>query len=460
LLGLSAVFVYQTFHLDPVQLVAQFFTLTFPQQLTIVVAVLVTSFLIASAALQSARFARQGRRLASLNKRLNAFREASETVDGAQRNLSSAVDHLVASDPENTIVSLHQRLIDAEQRTATQQGRNEAVDMQARLDEIRRRQQALREQLGEVAEQRRAIAPVFDELRERQIQLDRALAEVETDSSSTSLPDRLKGLTDNVTQFNARLKGLEESLTTLHRFRDELGQSRDRIEPLRAPDVGIAALMTELQARHGELNTALDAIELRDGEKLAVRVEALMRGKQDTEQRLARLVESSTQLDEIRRSFDDLKERGLLLDHALTEIERNVEGKTLVERQNELNEFTSQSRARLLTLENALLLLGRFREDMDKYQTEIVPLQSPVSGIEAVIADLIGRRDRLVRSLDELERHGDEKLGDRVEAIYRSKLDTEQRIAAAMANVARLDSIRKEVDGLFVKLSTTIQRLG
>ncbi len=88
-----------------------------------------------------------------------------------------------------------------------------------------------------------------------------------------------------------------------------------------------------------------------------------------------------------------------------------------------------------------------------------MPLQSTVDGIEALIADLHGRRDRLVRSLSEIELHGDEKLSARVEALYRSKIETEQRVAQVVEQFAKLDSIRSEIGGLFTKLNGTLDRL-
>ena len=111
-------------------------------------------------------------------------------------------------------------------------------------------------------------------------------------------------------------------------------------------------------------------------------------------------------------------------------------------------------------MENALHLLTRFRGDLDKYQSELVPLLSPVSGLDAVIADIQGRGERLAMALDELDRDGEARLSERVEAIYFSKVETEQRVAQAVEHFGRLDGIRKDVEGLFAKLAFTVQRLG
>jgi len=460
LLGVLASFTQQVAGVDPKQLPALVAAMPLSQQIMIGLIGVLTVFLIGAAIWQAARVTRQSRDLAALKTRLSGTQRATTLADEAQRDLDRAVEHLVGGDPEVALASLAARVGDAEGRAATQAGRNAALDLQERLDDIRRRQQALRSQLGDVAEKRRTIEPVFDELRERQIQLDKALTELETDASHNSLGDRLGKLTQSVITLGGRLKGLEDSLSTLHRFKDELGETLTRLQPLRADDTGIEATIADLVARHGEISAAFDAIEMRQGESLGSRAEALARMRTEVEQRMAKLSDCGALLDAIRSSFDELRARQIHLGEALAAIEFDATGRSLAERQDELNEFVSQSRARLLTLENSLHLLTRFRDDLDKYQSELKPLQSPVAGVEAVIADIHGRRARLAAALDELDHDGEARLAGRVEAIYRTKLETEQRIVQAVEYFGRLDTIRKDVEGLFAKLAFTVQRLG
>jgi chromosome segregation ATPase len=358
-------------------------------------------------------------------------------------------------------MSLHQRVTKAELLTAAQRGRTAAADLDARLNDIRSRQQLLRDQLGEVTEARRATAPVFDELRERQIQLDRMLHHIESDADAggRTLAERLRMLTEDVTHAQARLKMLEDSLATMRGFRDELANVKARMSPLQAEDDGVWALLADLKVRHGELVTALDQIERRNGESLSAHVVALTRSKNETEQRVAELFGNASVIESIRKAFDELAERRARLDLALSEVEIDAEGKSLVERQNELNEFTNQARGRLGTLEHTLALLHRFKEQLEEYLRGLAPLQSPVSGIEAAIHALRELLSRLHNSLDELERHDNEQLSARVAMIHRSKVETEQRIADAVDHFDKLAAVRKDVDGLMTKLRITVERL-
>ena len=109
-----------------------------------------------------------------------------------QEHFDAAVQHLVDSDPEEAISSLQKKLTETEQRAVLQQSRNEAVDLQDRIGDIRRRQKALRETVGVKAEQRRVMEPVFGELRDRQRQLERSLTELEVDDNKNSVAVRLK----------------------------------------------------------------------------------------------------------------------------------------------------------------------------------------------------------------------------------------------------------------------------
>jgi chromosome segregation ATPase len=462
LLGVAVVLIEQTLQPNWDQAPAAFLSLPHTQQAMVAAVVLMAAYLMVAVVMNSARARRQGKELAAVSNRRESFADSTVRVDETQRNLNAAVEHMIATDPDNALLSLHQRVTKAELLTATHRSRTGAVDLDQRLAEIRRRQQTLREQLGEVTEARRTIAPVFDELRERQIQLDRALTQVEqeSDAAGRSVADRLKTLTENVLQSQTRLKALEDSTATLNKFKEDFGSAMTRIAPLQAAGGGIWSMISELSVRHGELSNALDALDIRDGEKLAVRADFLARNRRESELRMGQLLESASLLDSIRTAFHELAERAERLSRSLSEIEIDSQGRNLTDRQNELNQFVEASRGRLGALEHTLGLLNRFKEELDKYQRELSPLQSSTSGIEAAISDLHGRRDRLDQSLAELEEANGERLAGRVEAIHRNKLETEQRIAEAVGHFSRLDALRKDVDGLFGKLRSTVDKLG
>ena len=457
LLGATAFFAKETLGLDP----GRFSALPASQRLATGVMALAALSLIGSAIWQAYRLARQDKDLGLLRARFKGIRRDTVIGHVSQNNFDTAVQNLFDSNPEEAISSLQEKLADTEQRATSQQGQYEAVDMQARVDDIRRRQQALREMIGGVAEKRRTMEPVFGELRDRQRLLERSLTELEeVDDGKNNLAVRLKELDQDVSLILARLNVLRDSMATLNRFKGEMDKSQADLVPLRAPEAGIYALIDELHIRRDQLNITLDEFEARGDEKLSSRVEALSKGKLEIEQKVARLDESFKILNAIRLEFEELRERQARLEHSFAEVETDSSGNSLADRMNALNEFVIQSRLHLRKLQDSLATLNQFKEELARSQAELVPLQAPVFGIEALIGEVHASRDHITRTLDEIELSRDEKLASRVEALSRSKHEIDGRVAQVFEHFSTLDSIRKDIGGIFTTIRNTLNRIG
>jgi DNA repair exonuclease SbcCD ATPase subunit len=453
----SAFFAGATLDLHPAQLPVHFAALPAPQRFALGAIIFTTLSLIGSSVWQTYSLARQNR---LLRDRLKGLRQGTLDAHGSQIQFDTAVQTLVDNDPEEAITSLHKALTDTEQRAVLQQGRSESVDMQDRLNEIRRRQHALRETIGVVAEKRRVIEPVFGELKDRQRQLERSLTDLEIDDHKNSLAVRLKELDQNVSLIHARESLLQESLATLNRFKGELEKSQAELEPLRGSEAGIYALIAQLRSRREQLTATLDELESSGDEKLSSRVEALSRDKIEIQQRVARVDDCFNILDTIRLDFDELRERQVHLERSLAEVETDPAGVSLIDRQKALNEFVVQSRLRLGKLQDTSATLNQFKETMTRSQAELAPLQAPVFGIEALIGELNTSRDLLVKTLGEIESKGDAPLSARVEALSKNKLELDGRIARVFENFQKLDSMRKDIGEIFTSIRSTLNRIG
>lgn len=457
LVGAAAFFAGAALDLNSTQIATHFAALPGPQRFALGAILFTTLALIGSSVWQTFSLARQN---SLLRDRLKGLRQDTLTAQETQTQFDTGIRHLVDSDPEEAIASIDKALTETERRAVVQHGRSESVDMRDRLDDIRRRQKAIREAIGIVAEQRRVIEPVFGELKDRQRQLERWLTDLEIDDSKNSVADRLKDLTHDVAVIHERKNLLQESLTTLKRFKEELEKSEAELVPLSAPDAGIDTLIAELSLRRDRLNVSLDQLESGGDEKLAARVEALSREKLAIVQRVSRLDDCFHILDSIRLDFDELGERRTRLERSLAEIETDPAGNSLIDRQNALNEFIIQSRLRLTRLQDSSATLTRFKEELVKSQTELVPLQSPVFGIEALIREINTNGDILIRTLGEIETRGDERLGSRVEALALSKLEIDERLVQVFENFQKLDSMRKDIGEIFTSIRGTLNRIG
>jgi hypothetical protein len=219
LVSAAAFFAGATLDLSPSQISIHFAELPGPQRFALGAILFTTLALIGSSVWQAFSLARQNK---LLRDRLKGLRQDTLTAHETQTQFDTGVQHLIDSDPQEAIASIEKALIETEQRAVLAHGQSESVDMRDRLDDIRRRQKVLREAIGVVAERRRVTEPVFSELKDRQRQLERWLTDLETDDAKNNLADRLKDLTHNVAVIHERKTLLQESLTTLNRFREEL----------------------------------------------------------------------------------------------------------------------------------------------------------------------------------------------------------------------------------------------
>jgi membrane protein implicated in regulation of membrane protease activity len=460
LLIVVAAFALQAFGYDFAHISAVLSSLP-PAQRYATTAILVMALLLIGASLfQAYRLSRQDKSLKTLRDRLKNTREDVIVAHALQNHLDATVQHLIESDPREAVSSLDKKLTEIEQRAVLQQGRNQSTDMHDQLANIRRRQQGLREMVGKVAAERRAIEPVFTEIKDRQHQIERALTDIETDDKKNNLADRLKELDRDASALLARVNTVQESFATLNRFKEELVKSQAELVPLRAPESGINALIGELRLSRDALAKTLDEVESSGDDALSTRVEALSRNKLEIEQRIARVEDSFNILDAIRLDFEELKQRQARLERSLADVETDANGKSLIERQNALNEFVIDSRLRLGAVQDSFTTLTRFKEELSKSHADLIPLQAPVFGIEALIGEVHAVRDLLVRTVEEIEQSGDKALGARVEALSKSKREIEGRLTQIFENFTTLDALRKDIGGIFTTIRNTLNRIG
>jgi chromosome segregation ATPase len=189
-------------------------------------------------------------------------------------------------------------------------------------------------------------------------------------------------------------------------------------------------------------------------------VEALSRERDEILHRVARLDDCFNILDTIRLDFEELRERQAHLEKSLAEVETDPGGRKLIDRQNALNEFVIQSRLRLGKLQDSAATLNQFKEALARSQAELVPLQAPVFGIEALIGEVNANRDILIKTLAEIELRGDEQLSSRVGALAENKLEIDERIAHVFEHFQKLDSMRKDIGEIFTSIRSTLNRIG
>jgi chromosome segregation ATPase len=275
------------------------------QKLAIFLIAAVVVFLIGAAIWQSDRIAQQAKAMDLLQKRMNGLRDQVSAADEQQSGADAAVRHLVGTDPVAIIDDVHQRLAQTEARTSEQAAQNEAVDLQSRIDEIRRRQQALRTQLGSVSEKRRVIEPMLGEVKERQALIDRALGDLEKDETGKTLDTRLEETEGFLNRGHTRLEGLETTFGKFEQIRDRMQQLQGEIAPLRSAETGIKALIDQVAALQKEVDQCLLSLEKDESGTIGERFDRLSKTKSELEQRMAALTACFGSLEAIRQDVGE-----------------------------------------------------------------------------------------------------------------------------------------------------------
>lgn len=275
------------------------------QKLAIVVIVAALLCVLVVAIWQSDRIAQQARAIEVLKNRMNGIRDQISAADEQQTGADAAVRHLVGTDPVATIDDIQQRLGQTEVRTSEQAAQNEAVDLQSRIDEIRRRQQALRAQLGSVSEKRRVVEPMLGEVKERQALIERALGDLEKDETGKGLDTRLEETEGFLNRGHTRLDALEAIFGKFEQLRDRMQQLQSDAAPLRSTESGIKALVNEVSALQKNVDATLLSLEKDDSGTIGERLDRLTKSKNEIEQRIAALSDCFGSLESIRRDIGE-----------------------------------------------------------------------------------------------------------------------------------------------------------
>jgi prefoldin subunit 5 len=270
------------------------------QQVAVAAIVLAFVFALAAGIWQSDRIAQQEKAIDILQKRMNGIRDEIGAAGEDQAGADAAVRHLVGTDPVAIIDDVQRRLTETETRTSQQEAQNEAIDLQTRIDEIRRRQQALRTQLGSVSEKRRTIEPMLGEVKERQGLIERTLGDVEKDESGKGIAARLEEAESFLNRGHTRLDALETALGSLKGIGERLEQLQGEIAPLKHAESGVKAMLGGVLALQTQVDVALSSLEKDEDGVIGERIEKLAKAKAEIEQRIAALTGSLGSLEAMR----------------------------------------------------------------------------------------------------------------------------------------------------------------
>lgn len=399
---------------------------------------------------------RQGQAAGALAQRLDGVRSQVRDLTRAQGGVEADVQQLARSDPEDAIAALQRRVTEAEKFAQIQQGRNEIIDLDSRVGALRTQQQTLKDRLSPVLDVRRSIEQIFAELDGRQRDIERSLAEVASGDDSTALDVRLKQLVDFVRQGNARCDQIEQASKTVATLKEACAELRTRLAPLAATEDGITSRIRVLGEERDRLTAEITAIERAPDGPLAERVQKLTDDKNRLDDGIAHLSAEFGKLAALRRDAGTLV---VGLDRALNtlSIAKTDEGAAGMDaRIGEVSQFVEKTQGQFEEIERRVGAFEHLKGRLSDLQTRLVPLESEETGVLKLIEDLQGMREKLAEKIRRIEGGEEGDLAARVKAFAETKRELEDRVASLADQFAKLSTVRKDIAGLFDKLSSAV----
>jgi chromosome segregation ATPase len=294
-LAIALAFVLWDFNLDVIG--KMFLSQSESKQIAWMIVVAASLMLLCLALWQSEMLSKQRKVTKTLEHRLRGVGQIVHRLEKGQSDVELAENYLLRTDPEDAISAVDERLGRAEQVVQSQHLRNEAGDLQARMEELRERQEALRAKLGLTIERRQAIEKFLSDLARAQRDIEETLSGTETDRDEDTLEQRIRTLTELVTLTTSRFEAIERWMQTIVRLKGEFDAFQSRLVPLKDSQSGVKALLHRLRHETAQLSATIDALDRDEESTLSVRVKKISETKRELSERVARLLEQFATLD-------------------------------------------------------------------------------------------------------------------------------------------------------------------
>lgn len=419
------------------------------------VVVLAPLVLLPSVVWLSDTLVRQRKAAQALAVRLDGVRRDVKDLARTQVDADAALHHLARTDPEHAIGAIQQRLGEAERIAEVQQRRNEIGGLEARVDELRAQQQNLKERLAPVLDKRRLIERLFTDLDTGQNDIERSLAEIASGDDAVALDLRLKKLAEFVSLTHARCDEVEAASKTLAGLHEGFAQLQERIAPLAAAEGGVTSRVRDLSAVRDKLARDIESVQQTPQGSLEERLQGFADDKKRLDEAIADLNGRFSKLATLRKEIDGLSanfERAL----EMFAIPAGKGKGGFDARVEDLSKFITRTQDHFTDIEARMVTFAQLRAKLAELQSRIVPLEAVDGGVVNLVQQVQDIHDKLIGQIERLEQGDNGDLAGRVKVFADAKRELEQRVAVVTDQFWQLATIRKDISGLFDKLSSAV----
>jgi predicted nucleic acid-binding Zn-ribbon protein len=255
---------------------------------------------------------------------------------------------------------------------------------------------------------------------------------IEKRKAADVLETRLRGIRLDVLGLEQDQKDSDQATQYLHRS---------------DPEGAIAALQTRIAGTeqavqfHQQRNQSGDLIG---------RVEEIRQQQQEIRHRLGEVIGKrrsiETSISQLQGCQDDME-------RTISVIEQDKDGDTLEDRLKRLSGFIGTTNSRCEEIERSMPGLRKLEEKFDALQIRVAPLDKKETGVIGVLKALSDARNRLAATITRLEQDEGVGLAERVQQLAQTKGELEERVASVLSQFSAIETIYKDITGLFAKLN-------
>ena len=246
--------------------------------------------------------------------------------------------------------------------------------------------------------------------------------------------------------LETRLRGIRLDVLGLEQDQkdsDQATQYLDRSDPEGA--------ISALQARVASTEQVVQFHQQRNQSgNLIGCVEHVRQQQQEIRQRLGEVIAKRRS---IGTSISQLQSFQHDMEQAISVIEQDGDGETLEHRLQRLLQFIGTTNARCEEVERSMPVLLEIEEKFDALQRRLAPLDQKETGVVSVLRAFSDARIRLAATIVRLETEEGVSLPERIRQMTKTKHQLEERVSSILSQFSEIETIHKDITGLFIKLN-------
>ena len=356
-------------------------------------------------------FVRQG------NARCDQIEQASNTLASlSEAGIAMGTRLAPFAAAEDGISSRVRRLGETNDRLATQIGSLERLPEGLLADRVQKfsaESKTLGEGIAHLHDEFSKLADLRKNVNGFVAAFERALAGLSNAKDVHGAPDidaRIADVTQFIGQTQSRFDDIERRAIAFTELKARLGDLQARLRPLESADGGVAKLVTDLQDVLADLRKDVG-------------------GFVGTFERAVGTLSNGKDL------------------HGAVDIDGRIA---------DVTQFIGETQDRFDDIERRVVSFTELRARLGDLQTRLAPLEAADSGVVKLINDLHEIREKLIDKVRRVEGGEEGDLAARVRIFADAKRELEERVSNLTDQFTKLSTIRKDIAGLFDKLSSAV----